>query len=163
MGKQINFYMSENVQTSFIEYLAQNQYEFLDNNSKIISEPTSMNVLGMYLYKQSYGNIIMRQDNKEIMDSLKSPVIQFGKTAIKEEYKKVLRGRIWISDQYNDDNGILIKKDGEFVKDYKTLTHWIKKNVPYQEIRKGEFWVKEYVNDEVKELQENGFSLSISL
>ncbi len=161
MGKQINFYMSENVQVSFIEYLEQNQFVFLDNNSKIISRPASMDVFGMYLYKQSYGNIIMHQDNKEIMDSIKSPVIQFGKTVIKEEHKKVLRGRIWVSDQYNDEHGALIKKDVQFVKDYKMLTRWIKKNVPYQEIRKGDYFVKEYVNDELKALQEKGFALSL--
>lgn len=161
MGKQINFYMSEKVQVSFIEYLEQNQFVFLDDGSQIVDQPLSPNVFELYLYKQDYGDVIMRQDINEIMDSIKSPVIQFGKTTIKKEKKKVLRGRIWISDQYYDENGILIKKDEEFVKDYKRLVRWIKKNVPYQEIRKGEFIVKEYVNDELKELQENGFALTL--
>ncbi len=69
--------------------------------------------------------------------------------------------KLWISDQYYDEGGILIKKDSVFVKDYKMLTRWIKKNIPYQEIKKGEFMVKEYVNDEMIELQDKGFCLSL--
>ncbi len=161
MGKQINFYMSENIQMSFIKYLEQNQFVFLDNNSKIISQPASMDVFGIYLYKKNYGDIIMHQYNKEIMDSIKSPVIQFSKTVINEEQKRILRGRIWISYQYYDEQGELIKKDIEFIKDYKMLTRWIKKNIPYQEINKGDFLVKEYVSDELKVLQKNGFTLSL--
>lgn len=161
MGRQINFYMSENTQAMFINYLEQNQFKLLDNNAKIIKCATSNNVFGMYLYKQSYGGIIMRQDNRGIIDSIKSPVIQFVKTIIKEEYKKVLRGRMWITDKYNDNNGILIEKDVNLIREYNKLNHWIKRNVPYQEIKKGNFIVKEYVNDDVKELQKKGFSLSL--
>lgn len=161
MGKQINFYMSEKVQASFIEHLEQNHFLFLDVNSQILKEPLSSNVFGLYLYKQNYGNVVMRQDMNDIIDSIKSPVIQFSKTNIKNEKKKVLRGRLWISDQYYDEKGILVKKDEAFVKDYKMLTRWIKKNVPYQEIRKEDFFVKEYISDEIKELQNNGFILSI--
>lgn len=161
MGKQISFYMSEKVQVKFIEYLEQNQFMFFDVNFQRVKQPLSPNVFGLYLYKQNYGNVIMRQDIIEILDSIKSPVIQFSKTNIKKEKKKVLQGRLWISDQYYDENGILVKKDLVFIKDYRLLTRWIKKNVPYQEIRKGEFMIKEYVNDDIKELQNRGFILSI--
>ena len=54
MGKQINFYMSENIQTSFVEYLQQNQFIFLDYNAQIVEEPFSTNVYRLYLYKQNY-------------------------------------------------------------------------------------------------------------
>ena len=161
MGKQISFYMSEKVQVSFIEYLEQNQFMFFDVNFQRVKQPLLPNVFGLYLYKQNYGNVIMRQDIIEIIDSIKSPVIQFSKTNINNEKKKVIQGRLWISDQYYDENGILVKKDSVFIKDYRLLTRWIKKNVPYQEIRKGEFGIKEYVNDEIKELQNRGFILSI--
>ena len=42
----------------------------------------------------------MRQDLNHIMDIMKSPVIEFRKTTIKLEEKKVLRGRVWIENQY---------------------------------------------------------------
>ena len=62
MGKQINFYMSEKVQASFIEHLEQNHFLFLDVNSQILKEPLSPNVFGLYLYKQNYGNVVMTRN-----------------------------------------------------------------------------------------------------
>ena len=72
-----------------------------------------------------------------------------------------MQGRIWISDRYFDENGALIKKDMSFVTDYQMLMRWVKKHVPYQEIKKGEYLIKEYVNDELKDLQEDGFKLTM--
>ncbi len=161
MGKQINFYMSESVQTSFIEYLEHNNYMFLDYYANIVEPPVSTNIYSLYLYKQNYGDIIMNQDLCGNIDSLNSPVIQFSKTIIKNETKKVRRGRIWISDKCINKNGELIKKDVTFLKDYQILTRWIKKYVPYQEIKKDEYLIKEYVDDELKKLQEEGYSLTI--
>ena len=62
-----------------------------------------------------------------------------------------------MSSQYYDDEGMLIKKEGVLIKDYQMLTRWIKKYVPYQEIQKGNFIIKEYVSDELKELQDKDF------
>ena len=36
MGKQINFYMSENVQNQFIDFLISNNFLFLDNEGNKI-------------------------------------------------------------------------------------------------------------------------------
>ena len=72
-----------------------------------------------------------------------------------------MRGRLWIADWYYDDEGNLVKKEGILVKDYQILIRWIKKHVPYQEIKKGEYLVSEYVNDELKKMQEKGFVLTI--
>lgn len=163
MGNQINFYMSKHVQDSFIEYLEQNQFVFLDDDSKILFRSNSKIIFDLYLYKKDYGNIIMRQDNKEIMDSIKSPVIQYNKSVIDERQKKILRGRLWISNKYYNDDGKLIKKNEMFLKDYQMLTRWIKKHVPYQKIKKNEFFFNEYVNDELIELQEKGFVFTMSL
>lgn len=159
MGRQIIFYMSENVQIGFIEYLKQNEFIFLDDNAQIVEQPFSTNIYGLYLYKQNYGDVIMHQDLNQNMDIIKSPVIEFYKTKIKLEEKRVLQGRIWMSDRYFDEKGDIIKKDITLIKDYQMLMRWIKKHVPYQEIKKGEYLIKEYVNDELKELQEDGFKL----
>lgn len=160
MGKQINFYMSENVQTSFVEYLQQNQFILLDYNAKIAEQPSSTNVYSLYLYKQNYGELIMRQDLKHILDIMKSPVIEFRKTIIKPEEKKVLRGRVWIENQYFEE-GICIKKADALISDYQMLNRWIKKHVPYQEIKMENLLIKKYVNDELRDLQENGFRLTV--
>ena len=44
MGKQINFYMSDKIQASFIEYLEQTQFVFLNYNAQIVEQPFSANV-----------------------------------------------------------------------------------------------------------------------
>lgn len=157
MGRQINFYMSKDTQDSFIDFLRHHQFEFLDNTAKQIEQPNSNNIFGLYLYKQDYGNLVMHSNNKESMDSIISPVIQFSKTIIKDGPKKILRGRLWISSQYYDDKGMLKKKEGLFIKDYQMLTRWIKKYVPYQEIKKGNHMIKEYVSDGLIDLQDKGF------
>lgn len=161
MGKQINFFICESIQNSFIEYLQDNQFEFLDRNAGIVNQPSSMDVFGLYLYKSNYGELVMQPGNGTSMNILNSPVIEFNKTIIKAEQKRILRGRLWIATQYVDEEGNWVKKSELFVKDYQKLNRWIKKHVPYQEIRKGDYLIKEYVNDELKELQEKGFVLTM--
>jgi len=153
MSKQINFYMSQSVQYQFIEYLKKELFQFIDNNYKKIEKPDAGDIFGMFLYKPSYGKIMIQQDTN-VIDSIKSPVIQFNKTIMKEEENKILRGRLWLSEQYYDEKGDLVSKEAMLLKDFQKISRWIKKNVPYQEIKKGEYLVKEYVNDELKELQE---------
>lgn len=55
--------------------------------------------------------------------------------------------------------GEVIKKPEGFLKDYQMLVRWIKKHVPYQEMKAGDAVIKEYVNDELKQVQEEGFWL----
>ena len=158
MGRQINFYMSKIVEESFIEFLAQNQFVFLDYYGGIINQTFSTNQFGWYLYKQSYGDIKMCQNGKaNSVDAIKSPIIQFKKTVIKEEQKKVLKGRLWMETQFYDGGGKLVKKNEIFVKEYQMLVRWLKRHIPYQEIKKGDYLIKAYINDEIKELQDREF------
>ena len=157
MGRQINFYMSKIVEKSFIEFLEQNQFIFLNNDSSVINKTSPKGKFRWYLYKQDYGDIKMNQYNMNIIDTKKSPVIQFRRTSIKEEEKKIFKGRLWIETQYYDGGEKLIKKNDIFIKEYQMLVRWIKKHIPYQEIKKGEYFVKEYINDEIKELQDKEF------
>lgn len=69
---------------------------------------------------------------------------------------------MWIATQYYNENEI-IKKEGIVIKDYQRLARWIKKNVPYQNIRIGKYYVKEYASDELVALQDDGFDLTLSL
>ncbi len=159
MGKQINFYMSEEIQQCFVEHLIQNQFQLVDRCFNTIEKPCSCDVYHMYLYKAIYGKIVM-QSNGNYIDTLKSPVIEFNKTSVKAEKHMVLRGRLWISDCYYE-NGILISQKPEFIKDYQALTRWIKKRVPRQKIKKGKYLVDEYACDELVEMQKEGFVLTI--
>ncbi|MBD5489915.1 MAG: hypothetical protein HDR13_14180 [Lachnospiraceae bacterium] len=161
MGKQIIFYMSNDVQERFIDFLNKKEFFFVDYNASIINDISDDSKRDIYLYKQDYGNIIMSQNNNVNIDSLKSPIIQYKKTIIKEEQQTVLRGRLWIQTKYYNEKGEVINKGESVLKDYQMLVRWIKTNVPYQQIKKKDHYIKEYINDELKELQERGFKFTI--
>lgn len=150
--------MDAETQNNFIDFLEKEEFVMLDNKNKMINEPQNKNMYGFYLYKIRYGNVFFRQDN--IIDSIKSPVIQFSKTIVKDEIKKIKRGRLWMQDSFSKE-GVFVRKDETFIKDYNKIVRWIKKNVPYQEVDKEGFVVREYVNNKVKLLHEEGYSLTI--
>lgn len=162
MGKQINFYMSKVTQGDFIEFLKQNNFLFLTRNSAVIDDISFDDISTVYLYKQDYENIIRHQSDVIDLDIIKSSIIEFSKTRILKEEKKILRGRLWISTQYDDDeDNMIIRKEELIIKDYQRLVRWIKKNVPYQNIQKGKYYVKEYASDELVALQDEGFALTL--
>ena len=161
MGKQINFYIGEITQNSFIQYLQENEFLFWDKRQNVIQDLFEKSVSVLYLYKPNYGEMIMHKDYRDTIDIIKSPLIQFNKTLIKEDKKKIIRGRIWIEDKFYSDDGDCIKKDKVFVDDYMLLMKWIKKNAPLQEIPKGEHFVKEHVSSDLNDYLENGFIFSI--
>ena len=86
---------------------------------------------------------------------LNSPIIEFCKTRVKEN--RILRGRLWISDQYYKSNNGKTQQSKNYIMEYNMLAKWIKKNVPYQNIKKGEFFVKEYTNDELIQMEKTGY------
>ena len=47
------------------------------------------------------------------------------------------------------------------LRDYQMLVRWIKKNVSCQEVKKGEYLIKEYASDELVILQDEGFILTL--
>lgn len=73
------------------------------------------------------GRLIRLQSHTKQVDSIKSPVIQFKKTIIQTEQRKIHRGRLWLSDQYYADDGAIVKKDSGLVEEYQKLARWIKK------------------------------------
>lgn len=158
MGKQINFYLNEQVQNAFLEFLLQSHFTFLDAHGEEIKEPQRNAVFIMYLFKQSYGTFFMHADNQSRLEVLKSPVIEFCKSCIKEDQKEIYRGRLWVANRYYDEAGNVVEKDKELIKDYQRLVRWIKKNVPYQEV---EEYGKEYISDEIIILLSQGFHLTL--
>ena len=158
MGRQINFYMSNDAQERFINFLNKNEFVFVDCNASIINDILDDSIREIYLYKQDYGNIIMRRNDKVNIDSLNGPVIEYIKTKILEDQQTVLRGRLWIETKvYNEP----ANKGESLLKDYQMLVRWIKRNIPYQQIKKKDHYIKGYVNDELKELQERGFRFTL--
>mgnify|MGYP002875499010 FL=1 len=152
MGKQINFYMSENVQNQFIDFLISNNFLFLDNEGNKIDFQNLCSYNDYYLYKNEFGYLLTKNNS---IDVLNSPIIEFCKTRVKEN--RILRGRLWISDQYYKSNNAQTQQSKNYIMEYNMLAKWIKKNVPYQNIKKGEFFVKEYTNDELIQMEKTGY------
>lgn len=152
MGKQINFYMSENVQNQFIDFLISNEFLFLDNEGKIIEFQNLCSYIDYYLYKNEFGSLLTKNNS---IDVLSSPIIEFCKTRVKEN--RILRGRLWVSDHYYKSNNSQTQQSKKYIMEYNNLARWIKKNVPYQNIKKGDFFVKEYTNDELIQMEKTGY------
>ena len=66
-----------------------------------------------------------------------------------------------MEDKYYADNGTIIQKDIALVKDYQKLVRWIRKNVPYRKIPKGNSEVMEYASESLDELYNNVFSFTL--
>lgn len=160
MGRQINFYMSKKVQAEFIEFLEQSNFLYVDYYVDKTVHPVFEDVYSVYLYKEVYGELRKKQDDK-VYDSLIGPVIEFKKSMIKEDTKKIIRGRLWMTDWYYDEEGNKVKKNDWLTKDYEKLVRWVKKNVPYQEYNNKGYILKEYINDEIIELQKEGYIYTI--
>lgn len=161
MGKQIEFYMSEKKQMEFVKYLFEDDFIFLDYYSEILNREVISDFVTVYLYKRNYGEIVMNHHAVKALELNVCPIIEFSKTSITEQKKIVHRGRLWMEDRYYASDKKLVKKDEQFIKDYQKLVRWIKKNVPYQQIKMGDYIVKEYINDEIIKLKEKGYILSI--
>lgn len=54
---------------------------------------------------------------------------------------------------------MVVNKDSRLISEYNLLAKWVKKNVPYQDILKGDYIVKEYITNRIKELSNCGFKL----
>ena len=160
MGKQINFYLDEQTQSQFVDYLTECGFVLLNADADEV-EPDSESFFSAYLYKNSYGGLIRTQNAMKQIDSIKSPVIQFNKTIIKMDQQTILRGRLWVEDKYYAENRSIVQKGNELVKDYQKLVRWIRKNVPYRKIPKGNSEVMEYASESLDELYNNGFSFTL--
>ena len=166
MGRQINYYMSEEVDNKFIEFIKEQNYEFLfydfKNNALIRLNKEKYNEFNekyAYLYKPEYEELFMKDEPLVRIDQIASPVIDFTRTNIDHDEKIVIRGRIWIETKYYNSSGELVEKNAELVKDYNRLVRWIKKNVPFREIIQEDYVEKEYANDEIVELVNQGYRL----
>lgn len=171
MGRQINFYMSNEVKIQFYEFLKNDGFLFLPTSGFEVFDDTIMreevdinNEYFICLYKKFYGEIITRKIEgykKQYINIMYNPVIQFKIPQVDDIEKKILNGRIWLTSyDFHDKNA----SRKAITSDYNRLVRWIKKNVPYQECEiKGVFssgFFKEYINDDiVLKMAEQGYHI----
>lgn len=166
MGKQINFYIDKTVEDEFMKQIFSQGFvliaEDLDNKKLVTFndlETTNSQMYILYLYKKDFGPIVTDVECEYRLDYLRSPVIEFTRTLIKREKKLIIKGRIWLESKFYDMNGEVVNKDPGLTKEYNSLVKWIKKNVPLQDISKGDFIVKEYITKSIKVIADSGFKL----
>jgi hypothetical protein len=160
MGRQINFYMSETVLAELIEFLKQNQFVYYDYCANKVDNVADKKLYTVYLYKENYGVFLRNKSDSRYIDFMDGPVIEFSKSMIDAETKKLIRGRLWMDGWYFDEAGNKVKKSELLTKDYEKLVRWVKKHVPYQEYEQKGYILKEYINDEVIELQKQGYTFN---
>ena len=160
MGKQINFYLDEQTQNQFIDELAANDFVALSAFAQAVSVKES-SVYSVYLYKPSYGELIFTRWKTPQIDALKSPVLQFRKSTIKADQRKICRGRLWVADKVVLEGGALLQKSEALLKDYQKMVRWIKKRVPYRKIPKDGLAVPAYASQVLDELLGSGFAYSL--
>ena len=166
MGKQINFYMDEVIEIEFIKLIINEGFILLYTDleqRKLLSiesvEQFGGRVNRFYLYKGELGNIVNDKFRSFDIDTLRSPVIEFSRTIVNSEEKKITRGRIWVETRYYGDNDGLVAKNPLLEKEFNKLVKWIKKNIPYQDTIQGDYILKDYISNNLKELNTIGYRL----
>lgn len=165
MGRQINFYMSKQVEREFFNFLCQKGYGILyeDYKEKRICKVTSYDELDesnwlIFLYKETYGSLqyIDGEDGK--IDKLSTPIIEWCRTLVKEKERMVKRGRIWMSGWIEFEN---LEIEIQLKKDFDSMVRWIRKMVPRQEYNINGYTLKDYINNDIKDYINLGYKCSV--
>lgn len=171
MGRQINYYIDKKTEYEFAKFLFTKDFNIIFEDvknkeiyfCKNIQDYDKLKDLKceLFIYKDSYEiEKYINKSNYRRIDSTISPVIEFTRTFIIEEEKKIVRGRLWYETKYFNENGELVAKDERILKEFNSLVKWIKKNVLYTTIMECGYPVKEYITEEIKKLvDEDGFAL----
>lgn len=167
MSKQINFLMDKDTEEKFLIYIKENGVAIFEGNNyspkiiEVLPEPFSgKGWFKVYLYNNQEDLILNKlSTGREYIDSIKSPVIEFNRTIIREGAKEVSRGRLWLETKFYNEDGELVSKDIDLDEWYKNLCKWIKKNVPRTEISNNGREYKEYITKSVVQLLEQGYKI----
>jgi len=166
MGKQINFLMDLDTENLFKDIiLHEGEILFEGINSEPISiialpeEFSSNDWYSVYLYKKEFGELFFNKlpNGNLYIDTIKSPIIEFIRTVVRDDENEVSRGRLWYENKYYDDEGKLIHKSEELNIWYDCLCKWIKKNLPKTEIYIRSEKYKENISSGIKELIKKGY------
>ncbi|MDP4147218.1 MAG: hypothetical protein Q8936_22535 [Bacillota bacterium] len=163
MGKQICFFMDEDIEDKFIDYVLENgEILFEGNNNKPISIkelPKAFSGKGwfkVYLYKPEFGKLVLENipNIREYINFIESPVIEFSRTIIREDIKELSRGRLWVDMKFYNKEGEKVEKSKKVDEWYKDLNKWIRGNLPKTELNIEGGKLVEYMSPAIKELIE---------
>ncbi len=151
MGRQINFYMDEETQNQFLDFIKESQFEVFSYSGEKIDDMNDVH--SFYLHKKEFGELLFRDYDKSV--NVDGPVIEVDKTIIRD--KKIYRGRVYISTTFYNDNVGTLDYCKKYIDEYQKLYRWIKKHVSYQELMIRGVVIKEYANDMFVNIEQQGF------
>lgn len=166
MGKQINFLMDKEFEEKFLQYILVDGILLFEGDNKvperikILPKPFSgKGWFSLYLFKEEFADLFIKETKGGIkyIDAIKSPVIEFNRTVIRESAKEISRGRLWVEMKFYNESENLIIKTKVLDDWYKNLSKWIKKNLPKTEIVSKDKTYSEYACESIKNLVENGY------
>lgn len=150
MGKQINFYMDGNTELKFKLFLKESNYIMLNKRGQVVD--FFDNSIYIFLTKQDFYPTCYIKD--DVIDLSKSYVIEYLRTNILKEKKRITRGRLWLDTQIKVSNE---EKWKEWNKEIGVLFKWIKNNIPYQIYNNKGTYMKDYISDELFEFSKQGY------
>lgn len=143
MGRQLVFFMSDQCQTLFYDYLRESGFEILELDGTIVESIPSKWLF--VVRRTSYSPYVL--SDREI-DRLNSAVVECSRTIIRNDRKRISRGRVWFNN-----NKLTINPDElkNINADVDLIFRWVKKHVPIYEIPKGGINVsrKELISEEL--------------
>ena len=135
MGKQYAFTMNTFVEYKLMEYLQENGYFVYKNNKE--GAPSLIDLFAesapdkggfiFYLYKTDFGKLIFKETPNGLfyINDTYAPVIEFSRTIVRHETKKIKFGRIWIGMEYYNESGELLKKNEALNIGFHNIKKWI--------------------------------------
>ena len=151
MGRQWQFAMDESDEKLFMQYLKENGYVvYWSGNDGIpkavnyLPEPNSdQNWSQVYIYHSAFGDMKFTRYaydeklkiEKYFVYAYEAPVIEFDRTVVWPEEKRICAGRIWMQMKYWNENDKYVSKSENLEKGYKDIKKWITKNLPKMDDR----------------------------
>ena len=145
MGRQWHFAMDESDEKLFTQYLKENGYvvywndhDVMPKTTNCIPEPNLEKWSQVFIYHSAFGDMkFTRYDYDEKLKIEKyfvypyvAPVIEFDRTVVFPEKKRICAGRIWMQMKYWNENDEYVSKSENLEKGYKDIKKWITKNLP---------------------------------
>lgn len=122
MGRQVNFFFSQNDEHEFIKQVNKNGFLIMDSTGYVIDDPFSCPISQFYLAlpdaKLKY--------SRYFLCSLESEIIEYSRCELKGN--EMDRGRIWAEFRFWNANEEIVRKREVFEKAYEKLARWVKKN-----------------------------------
>ena len=136
MGRQFGFFMNEADTRAFISYVMQNSFvlqegttfspEFITSTTQVKEDWNTLLFSKEEIDKLKTEHIHGTSCEFMIINSIDSPVIEFARTNVLYDKKKIMEGRIWVELKYFK-NTQLEEKAEYLLPWYNQLVRWIKK------------------------------------